>query len=342
MSGGEILNIGFVSSGMRAGAWSIATAAAGLILGWTSFAGAEQTTPIAPQNSGWTIDPAPIQLDRFRASMAQQGRMAIALISPNGEGWALDREATVALGRDPSILHWSEAEALGIDFSRRQISLLLPEFGPVNKARNGYMCLGMLSKPTRKQNGYNMCTTRLSKNIRPGFAMVTGIASLGTTSERVLNIDTDAIMAVATALNFDAMEASIIANSREGGWAMTSAARPPSSVPPPSTFEPRIDVSDDAVGLRICRDGILEYTSCANAQFASSCVRGQKPGQLQGYVEGYSPDRASIRILIAQPAFSDGQTPVLMTQYPTMNGLSSVPNTITWDARKNWRICPWK
>ena len=321
----------------------------------------------------WRVDSEPAHLDSYRKAMDSNPAWGVAVLMKGDKGWNLAPDSSYTFRAD--LLEHPDIELLAVEYDTRFVRLLLPTFGKWSgdPSRMGYWCKGGLFGYKRKGHGYSMCTSDFTKSITGGWAAVTGVTSLGQTVEYVAAVDMEAIRKAVRSIDLDAQRNTILNSTIQGGWTIRNAgprdanapaARlnyPPelaerdkenrrhlatqgTSVPP--TGGPHRGSSSGTrsapakIGDRICRTGTLEYTACFNPEFQSSCVTKSAYGQLQGYLEAFSPDSMRIQIRMARYAF-DGGIPQMLAAYPTLGGISGQPNGVHWDHVQNWWICGW-
>lgn len=91
----------------------------------------------------------------------------------------------------------------------------------------------------------------------------------------------------------------------------------------------------DSVGEKVCRDGSMKYIG----QTYSGWAEFERPGQLQAFIEGHSPDMNRVKLRISGHALSDGTLRYKSGTNPSLGGISVPLGTIVWESVNNWYPC---
>lgn len=93
------------------------------------------------------------------------------------------------------------------------------------------------------------------------------------------------------------------------------------------------------IGKQICKNGLVSYKFNGYNYLSRTSGVGtdEKPGQLQAFIEGLSPDKNMVQIRISGIAINDGSTEYIGV--PKMNNIHAQIGSVTWDRTSDWFPC---
>jgi hypothetical protein len=95
------------------------------------------------------------------------------------------------------------------------------------------------------------------------------------------------------------------------------------------------------IGRTVCKDGVLNYSYNTGYVIYGNVMYEQhtEPGQLQGFLEGFSQDGNRIQFRVYRTANPSGRLKFNPSEPPMIAGFRAEPGAIYWDDVKDWFLC---